>query len=102
MLASWTTDVVGIYSIFGGFIFGVAMPHRFLVQEFRKQLEPIIVVFLLPLFFTLSGLNNRLDTVNNSQRLSFLQPSQEKELRIEPQLELTEKIVGRLLLWECS
>jgi len=69
MLASWTTDVIGIHSIFGGFILGVAMPRGVLVQELRKQLEPITVVFLLPLFFTFSGLNTRLDTVNNPQLL---------------------------------
>jgi Kef-type K+ transport system membrane component KefB len=69
MLCSWITDTIGIHSIFGGFILGLAMPRGFFVEELRKQLEPVAVVFLLPIFFTFSGLNTRLDTVNNLQLL---------------------------------
>jgi Kef-type K+ transport system membrane component KefB len=67
MLGSWTTDAIGIHSIFGGFILGVAMPRGFFAEQLRKQLEPLAVIFLLPMFFTFSGLNTRLDTVNNPQ-----------------------------------
>jgi Kef-type K+ transport system membrane component KefB len=56
MLGSWITDAIGIHSVFGGFILGVAMPRGFFTNEVRKQLEPIAVVFLLPMFFTFSGL----------------------------------------------
>jgi Kef-type K+ transport system membrane component KefB len=69
MFGSWTTDAIGIHSVFGGFILGVAMPRGFFTEELRKQLEPVAVVFLLPMFFTFSGLNTRLDTVNNPQLL---------------------------------
>ncbi len=41
------------------------MPRGFFAQELRKQIEPFAVVFLLPMFFTFSGLNTRLDLVNN-------------------------------------
>jgi Kef-type K+ transport system membrane component KefB len=34
-----------------------------------RQLESFAVVFLLPMFFTFSGLNTRLDMVNNLQML---------------------------------
>jgi hypothetical protein len=57
MLGSWTTDAIGIHSVFGGFILGVAMPRGFYTEELRRQLEPVAVVFLLPIFFTFSGLN---------------------------------------------
>jgi Kef-type K+ transport system membrane component KefB len=53
MIGSWTTDAIGIHSIFGGFILGIAMPRGLFVQQLRKQLEPLAVVFLLPMFFTL-------------------------------------------------
>jgi len=65
MLASWTTDAIGIHSIFGGFILGVAVPRGFYAQELRRKLEPLAVVFFLPIFFTFSGLSTRLDTVNS-------------------------------------
>ena len=38
-------------------------------QELQRKLEPFAVMFLLPLFFTYSGLNTRLDMVNTPQLL---------------------------------
>ena len=67
MLGSWFTDAVGIYAVFGAFILGVAMPRGRLTEDLQKHLEPLTVVLLLPLFFTYSGLNTRLDLVNTWQ-----------------------------------
>lgn len=64
-LACWTTDAIGIHAVFGGFILGVAMPRGLFARELQKQLEPFAVVFLLPMFFTYSGLNTRLDLVDS-------------------------------------
>jgi Kef-type K+ transport system membrane component KefB len=69
MLAVWTTDAIGIHAVFGGFLLGVAMPRGLFTRELRQQIEPFTVVFLLPMFFTYSGLNTRLDLVNNMQML---------------------------------
>jgi Kef-type K+ transport system membrane component KefB len=69
MIGSWTTDAIGMHSVFGGFILGIAMPRGFFTEQLRKQLEPLAVIFLLPMFFTFSGLNTRLDTVNTLQLL---------------------------------
>jgi Kef-type K+ transport system membrane component KefB len=68
-LCSWITDAIGIHSVFGGFILGVAMPRGFFSKEIRRQIEPVVVVCFLPLFFTFSGLNTRLDTMNSPQLL---------------------------------
>ena len=65
MLGAWATDAAGIHAVFGGFLLGVAMPRGLLTRELQRQLEPLTVVFLLPIFFTYSGLNTRLDMVNN-------------------------------------
>jgi len=69
MLAAWAMDAAGIHAVFGGFLLGVAMPRGFLTQELRRQLEPLAVVFLLPMFFTFSGLNTRLDMVASPELL---------------------------------
>jgi Kef-type K+ transport system membrane component KefB len=69
MLAVWTTDSIGIHAVFGGFLLGIAMPRGFFARELQRQLEPFAVVFLLPMFFTFSGLNTRLDMVNSPQLL---------------------------------
>jgi Kef-type K+ transport system membrane component KefB len=65
MLCGWLTDTIGIYSIFGGFILGIAMPRGNFARYLRNALEPIVTNFLLPLFFVYSGLNTRLGLVNS-------------------------------------
>lgn len=67
MLAAWGMDAIGIHAVFGGFLLGTAMPRGFFAEELKKQLEPFAVVFLLPMFFTYSGLNTRLDMVNTPE-----------------------------------
>lgn len=69
MLAVWITDGIGIHAVFGGFLLGIAMPRGQFAGELRRQLEPFAVVFLLPMFFTFSGLNTQLNLVNNWQML---------------------------------
>lgn len=64
-LGAWATDFVGIHAVFGGFLLGIAMPRGLFAAHLRRQLEPLVVVFLLPIFFAYSGLNTRLDMVNN-------------------------------------
>jgi Kef-type K+ transport system membrane component KefB len=62
--AAFVMDAIGIHAIFGGFILGTAMPRGKFVEELKKKIEPFAVVVLLPMFFTYSGLNTRMDMVN--------------------------------------
>jgi Kef-type K+ transport system membrane component KefB len=63
-LSAFLMDAIGVHAIFGGFIAGVVMPRGLFVEELKKKVEPLAVVLLLPMFFTYSGLNTRLDMVN--------------------------------------
>jgi Kef-type K+ transport system membrane component KefB len=63
-LSAFVMDVVGIHAIFGGFILGTVMPRGLFAEELKRKVEPLTVILLLPMFFTYSGLNTRLDTVN--------------------------------------
>jgi Kef-type K+ transport system membrane component KefB len=45
------------------------MPRGLFAQELKKKVEPLAVVLLLPMFFTFSGLNTRLDMVNSGSLL---------------------------------
>ena len=67
--AAFFMDAVGIHAIFGGFILGTAMPRGKFVEELKKKVEPMAVVLLLPMFFTYSGLNTRMDMVNTPELL---------------------------------
>jgi len=69
-LAAFAMDAIGIHAVFGGFVLGVCMPRGRLCQELRQHLEPLVVVFLLPMFFTFSGLNTRLDLVDSFAMVS--------------------------------
>lgn len=65
MLCAWAMDAVGLHSVFGGFLLGVAMPRGLLSRELVKQLEPFTLALLVPMFFTFSGLNTQLTMVNS-------------------------------------
>jgi Kef-type K+ transport system membrane component KefB len=64
-LSAFIMDAIGIHAIFGGFILGTVMPRGLFVEELKKKVEPLAVVLLLPMFFTYSGLNTRMDMVNS-------------------------------------
>ena len=64
-MSAFLMDMIGIHAIFGGFLIGVCMPRGQFADQIRQKLEPITVVLLLPMFFTYSGLNTRLDMVNS-------------------------------------
>lgn len=69
MLGSWFTDAIRIYAVFGAFVLGVAMPRGLFTRELERLMAPMTVVFLLPLFFTYSGLNTRMDLVRTPELL---------------------------------
>jgi Kef-type K+ transport system membrane component KefB/nucleotide-binding universal stress UspA family protein len=51
------TDRLHIHVIFGAFLFGAIMPHDSgFVRDLTEKLEDFSVVFLLPFFFTFSGI----------------------------------------------
>lgn len=68
-LAAWYADVIGVHAVFGGFILGIAMPRGVFATDLRKKIEPFAVVFLLPMFFTFSGLNTKLDVLLEDPKL---------------------------------
>ena len=70
-MAAFFMDAVGIHAVFGGFLLGACMPRGLLTEEIKKKIEPMTVVFLLPMFFTYSGLNTQLTTVNSLSLLAI-------------------------------
>lgn len=59
--SAFLMDWAGMHAVFGGFLLGVAMPRGRMARELKEKLESITVVLLLPMFFTFSGLNTKLD-----------------------------------------
>lgn len=69
LLSAWAMDAAGIHAVFGGFLLGTAMPRGRFADGLRARLEPFTVVFLLPIFFTYSGLNTQLQMVSSGTML---------------------------------
>jgi K+:H+ antiporter len=68
-LSAYASDVIGLHAVFGAFLIGAVMPRGVYAQRTRQLLEPFTLVFLLPVFFTYTGLNTRLTMVNTPQLL---------------------------------
>ncbi len=66
-LSAWLMDAIGIHAVFGGFLLGVCLPRGALTEKLRDTLQPFVVVFLLPMFFTFSGLKTHLGMVFDPQ-----------------------------------
>jgi Kef-type K+ transport system membrane component KefB len=64
-LSAWISDAIGLHAVFGAFLMGVAMPRGVFAERIRALLEPFTLVFLLPVFFTYSGLHTQLALVNS-------------------------------------
>jgi Kef-type K+ transport system membrane component KefB len=69
-LCAFVMDAAGIHAVFGGFLLGACMPRGKLTEEIKRKIGPITVL-LVPVFFTYSGLNTRLDTVNSLTLLAL-------------------------------
>ena len=67
LLSALVTDKLKMHVIFGAFLFGVIMPHgsKF-VGELTEKMEDFSVVFLLPFFFTFSGLRTDISAIGGS------------------------------------
>ncbi|KAK7396504.1 hypothetical protein VNO78_17555 [Psophocarpus tetragonolobus] len=57
MISGLVTDMIGIHSIFGGFIFGLTIPKGSeFANRLTKRIEDFVSTLLLPLYFASSGL----------------------------------------------
>ncbi len=65
LLSALAMEAAGIHAVFGGFLLGTAMPRGVFADDLRQKLEPFTVVFLLPMFFTYSGLNTQLSLITD-------------------------------------
>lgn len=68
-LAGVATQKLGIFTIFGGFLVGLLFhAHTAFVDAWRRTIGQFVLVFFLPIFFTLTGLRTNLlglDTVSD-------------------------------------
>jgi Kef-type K+ transport system membrane component KefB len=66
---AWSTEFIGIDAAFGTFVMGAAMPRIPALHTAEERLRPFVLAFLMPLYFTVSGLNARLDLLADGRLL---------------------------------
>jgi Kef-type K+ transport system membrane component KefB/nucleotide-binding universal stress UspA family protein len=60
LASAWATELIGIHSLFGAFLFGTLIPKEGgLAEALMERLEDVVVVLLLPTFFAYSGLRTQ-------------------------------------------
>jgi Kef-type K+ transport system membrane component KefB len=60
LVAGWFTDYIGVFSVFGGFVTGLAMPKSATMRrELETRLTDLNSILLLPVFFAFTGLNTQ-------------------------------------------
>jgi len=68
LLSGVATEAIGVHLIFGAFLWGVAMPRSPGLQRWLTlRLETVVLRLLLPLFFVISGLNTRFESLRSPQ-----------------------------------
>ena len=63
--AAWFTDKIGLHAVFGAFVLGTAVPRGTVTRDLIARIQPLTVALLLPLFFTFSGLNTKMNLLNS-------------------------------------
>jgi len=59
------TNKLGVFAIFGAFLFGVSLhQERELVKAWRERFSEFVIVALVPIFFTNTGLNTSIGSLN--------------------------------------
>lgn len=70
IICSILTDKIGLYSVFGGFVFGMAIPRNpILINAIKIRLYDMLIVFFLPIFFAYSGLNTNINRIVSPEYL---------------------------------
>ena len=69
--AAWWTDEIGLYSVFGAFCVGMAMPRGATAERTVATVSTNTRIVFLPMFFVYSGLNTRFALLTDRPLLVF-------------------------------
>ena len=64
------TNALGVFSIFGGFLCGIAGSfHRDLAEGIKASIGDLVSILFLPIFFVFSGLRTDIGSLGSDGRL---------------------------------
>ncbi|KAF9406426.1 K(+)/H(+) antiporter [Podila epigama] len=65
---AFVTHIIGIHSIFGGFLVGLLIPHDSgFAEGLTRRIEDLVGVYFLPIFFACSGFKTQVSLLNNAE-----------------------------------
>jgi Kef-type K+ transport system membrane component KefB len=66
LVASYTTERLGVHALFGAFVAGLVMPKsKPMTAAIVERIESLSLALLLPLFFAVTGLRTRIDLLTD-------------------------------------
>jgi Kef-type K+ transport system membrane component KefB len=66
LVSAAVTDWIGVHLVFGAFLWGLAMPRNTALQgQLEQRLRSAVLQLMLPLFFAISGLSTRLESLDS-------------------------------------
>lgn len=69
LVSGFTTDLIGLHSIFGAFIFGLIIPKSgSFSDKLVERIDDFVSGLLLPLYFASSGLKTDLDKIKGAEQ----------------------------------
>src|SRR5260221_82886 len=72
VVASFTSERMGVHALFGAFIAGLVMPKSEpVIAEIVERIESLSLALLLPLFIAVTGLRTRIDLLNGLSLLGY-------------------------------
>ncbi|TKY52820.1 Cation/H(+) antiporter 20 [Spatholobus suberectus] len=72
MVFGFVTDMIGIHSVFGAFVFGITVPKGAFAARLTERVEDFVVGLLLPLYFASSGLKTNVATISGAKGWGIL------------------------------
>ncbi|KAM0068562.1 putative cation/H+ exchanger, sodium/solute symporter superfamily [Helianthus debilis subsp. tardiflorus] len=72
MVSGFITDLIGIHSIFGAFIFGLTIPNGDFAEKLIQRIEDFVSGLLLPLYFASSGLKTDVTKISGGKAWGLL------------------------------
>ncbi|KAK8516831.1 hypothetical protein V6N11_046786 [Hibiscus sabdariffa] len=72
MVSGFITDLIGIHSIFGAFIYGLTIPKGEFAARLVERIEDFVTGLLLPLYFASSGLKTDVAKISGGRAWGLL------------------------------
>ena len=72
MISGFITDALGTHSVFGAFVYGLALPNGPLGAAIIEKLEDFVSGLLLPLFFAISGLKTDISLIKGASTWAYV------------------------------